>query len=143
VVLVCSFARSPVPRLLRWLPGPPPIWRVPDWLAARMLLGRFSTPAYGKLLGSSLRRVPPPVWRARMRAVLSVDVTAELRKVAVPILYFRASWDRVVPRAATDWVLSNAKDATVVDLDGPHFLLQARPDGAAAHVKAFARRVGL
>jgi pimeloyl-[acyl-carrier protein] methyl ester esterase len=143
VVLVCSFARSPVPRFLRWLPGTPPVWRVPDWLAARMLLGRFSTPAYARLLGSSLRRVPPPVWRARMRAVLSVDVTAELRKVAVPILYLRASWDRVVPRAATDWVLSNAKDATVVDLDGPHFLLQARAAEAAEHVKSFMRRVGV
>jgi hypothetical protein len=39
--------------------------------------------------------------------------------------------------------MSNAKDATLVDLDGPHFLLQARPHEAASHVKAFARRVGV
>jgi pimeloyl-[acyl-carrier protein] methyl ester esterase len=143
VVLVCSFARSPLPRLARFLPFAPPVWRMPKFIAARLLLGRFSTPEYAKLLASSLSRVPPAVWRARLGAVRSVDVTAQLAQVRVPILYFRASFDRIVPRAASDWVLRNAKDATVVDLDGPHFLLQARPREAASHVKTFARRVGL
>jgi pimeloyl-[acyl-carrier protein] methyl ester esterase len=143
VVLVCSFARSPVPPLLRRLPFAPPIWLLPEWLATRMLLGRFATPDYSRLLASSMRKIPPAVWRARLRAVRDVDMTSQLAQIDVPILYLRASWDRVVPRAATDWVLTNAKGVTVVDLDGPHFLLQAQPHEAAAHVKAFARRVGL
>jgi len=137
VVLVASFARSPMP-LARVLPLAPPVWLVPEWLAARMLLGRFSTPEYSKLLASAMKRISPAVWRARLRAVRDVDVTAQLAQVKVPILYLRASWDRVVPRAASDWVLRNATNARVVDLEGPHFLLQARPRDAARHVKAFA-----
>ena len=141
VVLVCSFARSPLPWLSRLLPFAPPVWRMPESIAARLLLGRFSTPEYRRLLASAIKRVPPAVWRARLRAVREVDVTAQLARIRVPILYFRASWDRVVPRAASDWVLRHAKDATPVDLEGPHFLLQARPREAAAQVKKFLGRI--
>ena len=143
VVLVCSFARSPLPWLSRFLPFAPPVWWLPEAIAARMLLGRFSTPEYSRLLASSIKRVTPAVWRSRLRAVKEVDVTAQLARIKVPILYLRASLDRLVPRAASDWVLRHAKDATPVDLEGPHFLLQARPREAAAHVKAFAQRCNL
>jgi pimeloyl-ACP methyl ester carboxylesterase len=142
VVLVCSFARSPLPGFLQFLSGGPPVWRVPEWIAMWMLLGKASTPLHRKLLAAKMHSVPPAVWRARMRAVISADVTSRLREVRVPILYLRALWDRVVPAAAGDWVLRNANDASVVDLEGPHFLLQARPRETAEHVKGFARRVG-
>jgi len=90
VVLVCSFARCPM-RFARFLPFAPPVWRMPQAIAARLLLGPFRTPEYAALLGSSMKRIPSPVWRARLQAVRDVDVTERLREVRVPILYFRAS----------------------------------------------------
>jgi len=141
VVLVCSFARSPLPWFSRLLPFAPPVWRMPQSIVARVLLGRFSTPRYSRLLAASIQKIPPAVWRARLRAVRDVDVTAQLKQIKVPLLYLRASRDRVVPRAASEWLLRNTKDAAVADLDGPHFLLQARPHEAATRVKDFARRI--
>jgi pimeloyl-ACP methyl ester carboxylesterase len=143
VVLVCSFARSPMPlpTSLQRMAVHLPMRAVPAWIAGRMLLGRFSTPDYRDKLSSSIARVRAAVWRARIRAILSVDVIPQLRRIDMPILYLRASEDRVVPPAATDLVVRNAKDLRVADLDGPHFLLQVRPQESAAHVKAFARRL--
>jgi pimeloyl-ACP methyl ester carboxylesterase len=141
VVLVCSFARSPMPLpvFLRPMAVHFPLRRVPAWIAGKMLLGRYSTPGYRDKLSSSIARVRAAVWRARMRAIVSVDVVAQLRRIDVPILYLRASEDRVVPPAAADLVARNARDLRIADLDGPHFLLQVRPRESAERVKAFAR----
>lgn len=143
VVLVCSFARSPapLPAFLQPMAAHFPMRRVPAWIAGRMLLGRYSTPDYRDKLSSSIARIPAAVWRARMRAIVAVDAVPQLRRIDVPILYLRASEDRVVPPAATDLVVRNARDLRIADLDGPHFLLQVRPQESAAHVKAFARRL--
>lgn len=143
VVLVCSFARSPapLPAFLRPMAVHFPLRRVPAWIAGKMLLGRYSTPEYRDKLSSSMARVGAAAWRARMRAVVSVDAIPQLRRIDVPILYLRASEDRVVPPAATDLVVRNAKHPQIADLEGPHFLLQVRPRESAAHVKAFAGRL--
>jgi pimeloyl-ACP methyl ester carboxylesterase len=143
VVLVCSFARSPMrlPAFLRPMAVHFPLQRVPAWIAGKMLLGRYSTPDYRDKLSASIARVRAAVWRARMRAIVSVDVIPQLRRIDVPILYLRASGDGVVPPAAADLVARNARDVRIADLDGPHFLLQVRPRESAEHVKEFARRL--
>jgi len=82
------------------------------------------------------------VWRARLRAVLSVDVTMRLSKVTVPVLYLRATEDRVVPRAASELISLTLPSVRVVEFESPHFMLQAKPAESAAQVQAFARELG-
>jgi pimeloyl-ACP methyl ester carboxylesterase len=100
LVLVCTFARLPVPslvsRLARRFVGLLPLWRAPTSLAARMLLGRFRSEAKESLLRRAIGTVTPEVWKARLKAVLSADETSSLCRIGVPVLYLRASEDRVV-----------------------------------------------
>jgi len=145
VVLVCSFARSPVwvPRWIRPLIGLLPLWLVPLRIATAMLFGRSQSPALRARLRSAIANVRPTVWQARLEAVLSTDVTALLSKVRVPLLYLRAAHDRVVPRSALELISQFFPKLQVIELDCPHFLLQTKPAEAAAQVHAFAREVGI
>jgi pimeloyl-ACP methyl ester carboxylesterase len=74
--------------------------------------------------------------------VLAVDVAELLREVSVPVLYLRAKYDRVVPRSASALIARCLPRLKVIELDGPHFLLQALPGASAAHLHAFADEIG-
>lgn len=142
LILVSSFARNPRPLLapLRPLVGLLPIRRVPIRLLAWPALGRFATPALRARLADVLSRMPPSVVRSRLRAVLEIDVTRLLPKIDVPVLHIRASEDRLVPRSASG-AFSAIPRLRFLEVEGPHFLLQACPSAAAAHVEAFLREM--
>jgi pimeloyl-[acyl-carrier protein] methyl ester esterase len=142
VVLCCSFTRNPRPGLaplrglVNWLPGRPPLAPL-DWFLA----GRFGTPQLREALARSLAQVSPAALRARMTAVIGVDVGPVLPSISVPLLYLRATEDRVVPASASEVMLKEVPRAEVVDLVAPHFLLQTVPKEAAAAVNQFVRKV--
>ena len=100
IVLVCSFAKTPVPGFVGTLLSRLPLWRAPTRLAAAALLGRYSSSAHRARLSSAMDKVSANAWRARLRAVLSVDVISKLKAIKVPLLYLQAAHDRVVPRSA-------------------------------------------
>ncbi|TAK85211.1 MAG: alpha/beta hydrolase [Aquabacterium sp.] len=142
VVLCCTFARCPLPALT-WL-GPLvsvlPVAHAPlaalDWLLA----GRYSSASLRAALRSSLAQVAPEALRARLRAVMQVDVREKLSRVGLPVLCLQAAHDRTVPRAASQLILSLRPQTELVELDAPHFLLQTVPGEAWQVVSAFAQR---
>lgn len=79
----------------------------------------------------------PAVLRARLRAILDVDVSKDLAIIQAPTLYVRARHDRLVPSSAGDHIARLGRKVRLVDLDGPHALLQARPVQAARLVAEF------
>lgn len=139
LVLCCSFARNPVPMLapLRPLVGAFPVSVLPVRLLGLFLLGRFRSSALLGALAKSLALVAASVLRARARAVLAVDVSASLSRIRVPVLYLRASEDRVVSRASSELVASLAQQTKVVEFTAPHFLLQVSPSPVASQVSEF------
>jgi pimeloyl-ACP methyl ester carboxylesterase len=143
LVLCCTFARNPRPAfsILRSLVGVLPVAAAPKGLLGWLLLGRFSTAALRAAFARALLQVSPAALRARVRAVLCVDVSAQLAEADVPVLYLRASRDRVVPAAASRLVAQLNPSTRVVQLEAPHFLLQAAPAEAAQAVRAFMRDV--
>ena len=145
LVLVCSFVNSPlpVPRALQSVTSRFPIERVPVWIAAALLLGRYASRTLRGRLAAAIARVTPAVWRARLRAVLGVDVAAQLRNVEVPVLYLRAINDRIVSGRTSRVIGKLLPNARVVALKGPHFILQAKPVESAACVEAFVRDVSV
>lgn len=146
VVLVCSFAKSPLPALpgaLRRFVASIPFWRAPVAWGAAFLLGRFSSERLRRLMAAAIRPVSAPVWKARLEAVLRVDVTQQLPHIQVPILYLRASEDLVVSRCAAELIVRRCSNATITEIEGPHFLLQTKPREAADAVGEFARNLGL
>lgn len=142
VVLSASFARFPhaslraLAPLVRMLPAN----GAPMSLITRFLLGRWDEPRCRHWLLEAIGGVPPAALKGRVLAALGVDATAALRVLDVPLLYLRASQDRVVGHAASRAVLDLKPDAVVVDVEGPHFLLQVATDACAATIAAFARR---
>lgn len=142
LILCCSFACNPRPglyglrSLVHWLP----IAGAPLGLVSQLLLGRFSTPALRSMLVKSVKQLPAPTLRARLRAVLEVDVTDKLPMISAPVLYLRATRDRLVPPAAAMLVARLRPGTTITDLESPHFLLQSVPSEAAAAVRAFLRK---
>jgi pimeloyl-ACP methyl ester carboxylesterase len=143
VVLCCSFAKNPRPalaplrRFVNVLPSPPPLSVLEYFLS-----GRFKTPALRNALARSLAQVSPAVLRGRMKAVACVNVVENLRSIAVPVFYLRASEDRLVPPAASHLVLDNVLHGKLVELVAPHFLLQTAPREAAELVEKFMREPG-
>jgi pimeloyl-ACP methyl ester carboxylesterase len=83
--------------------------------------------------------VSPAVIKGRQRAVLGVDVSALLAHIDVPV-YLRGSEDRLVLRSTSD-ELAAMPSICFVEVEGPHFLVQAKPSAAAAHVQAFLREI--
>jgi len=139
LVLCCSFARSPRPALavLRPLLAVAPVAALPLALLSFFVLGRFASSALRRSLAESLAQVSPSALRARARAALSADVSASLPCVGVPVLYLRASEDRVVPRSAAQSIVALAPAAKVLEFPAPHFLLQVLPSQAAVAVREF------
>lgn len=139
VILCCSFARSPLPalvplRALLWLL---PVKLIPHSVLNFFLLGRFSTARLRTLLADTLSRVSPAVLRVRAHAALTVDQTAALQAMKVPLLYLRAREDLVVGKSSSQWVLARLPEAQLVEFVAPHFLLQTLPKEAAAIVSEF------
>ncbi len=143
-ILCASFVRTPRRMLRLALPflGLVPPQSVPSALSDFLVMGRFGTPALRQMQLDARRSVSPDAIVARLKGIARVDVSDKLRAADLPTLYMRATEDRLVPRTAGDDFLRLARAGRLVDLEGPHFLLQARPKAAAAEVRRFAEQLG-
>jgi pimeloyl-[acyl-carrier protein] methyl ester esterase len=140
VVLSTSFAANPRPHLARFasLARAVPAQALPVGVFTFWLLGRWTTPKLRADFAQVLGAVDGDVLAERLIACTQVDVGALLPKIAVPLLYLRASRDRLLPQATGARVVAAVKQGRLVDLDGPHCLLQAIPAQAARVVREFA-----
>lgn len=142
VILCCTFVRNPRPNL-RWLRGlaslPAPLPPLP--MMSAMIFGRFTKPKLNVLLRDALLRVQPAVLRARLRAVVSVDMRVQARALEIPVLYLKALSDRLVPPSAAADAEQWCRNMTVEMFDAPHGLLQVVPVQAADTVAQFIERV--
>lgn len=139
LILCCTFVRNPTPAfsvVKRWL-GMLPVSAGFTCLIAPFLLGASSTPALRTALRAAVARVSAPVLRERLRAVLEVDYSTQLRLVSLPVLYLQAAQDRVVPAGAARHIGVLQPHMQLVQFRGPHLLLQAAPAEPALAVLDF------
>jgi pimeloyl-[acyl-carrier protein] methyl ester esterase len=138
VILCGTFARTPFPwlrparRLAVWLP----IKALPRWMRAPLMWGSGCAPPRA---ARAMTGVADAVVRRRIGEVLSVDETQRLASIELPMLILTARRDRIVPRRATRRLLQGAPAAHVMEIDGPHLLLQSRPRECAIRVLRFLR----
>lgn len=143
LVLCCTFVRNPHPALLAIKPLADlvPIKSLPKSLSAMALLGRHATPDLRALLDKALARVSAAALKARLKAVLSVDASSSLSNVTAPVLYLRATEDRLIPRSSADVIRRIQPSTQVTEVPGPHCLLQAASETTAQLLLEFVRRV--
>jgi pimeloyl-ACP methyl ester carboxylesterase len=141
LVLCCTFVRNPKPifSAVKWLAGILPIAHLPTAVLSYFLLGRFATPALREALERALAQVAPAVFRARLKAVLSVDVSSQLDEVRVPVLYLRATRDRLISPSMSLQIARLCPQMKIHAIEGPHCLLQAAPHEAARAIAGFVR----
>ncbi len=145
VVLCCTFARSPSALLTAWhAPAAPAM----AWLAKRAwasgllgsaLFGAYATRSLQQRFDQALRPVAPQVLAQRMRAVARIDVMDRLRTIRLPMLALTAREDRLVRRSAAQAMARARPGLQILDLPGPHGLLQAAPERCAQAILQFCR----
>ncbi len=136
LVRVATFARAPLPRWLRhftgaWLFGRAP----PRAFVRRYFLGPRAEDGLLEQLITVMRAVDPAVMATRVRSVLACDVTDELSRVELPVLYLEGARDRIVGPAASlaEW----NRSIRFVRLDAPHLVLQHEPAECARLIVSF------
>ena len=139
LILCVTFARNPLPVLgsMPWLLPLVPFGLAPMRVISALLLGRFATVPLSEALRATFDEVSTQTFKARLAAVARADMRPALANVHVPVLYLRATEDRLVPRRCADAIARVATQTRIVEIEAPHMLLQVAPDKAAAIVKAF------
>jgi pimeloyl-[acyl-carrier protein] methyl ester esterase len=145
LVLSTTFSQSPLPWLspLASLARIAPVRSLPDALLSWWLLGRWATPQLESMLQSSLQAVKRSILRSRAAGALRINVSSSLKAISTPVLYLRASDDRLLSRAADARIVGALPHAEAAEVVGPHLLLQASPEACAEVVARFASRLGV
>ncbi len=141
VVLAASFATSPVwlPLAALWCRSVIFRWQ-PRFALRALLTGRDAPPELLSELAAALASVSAGVIAFRVRQIAKVDARAALRASTAPLLYLRATHDRLVRRRSLDQIAQVRPDCESVALDAPHFVLQRQPERAAAAIASFIER---
>ncbi|MEJ2441216.1 MAG: hypothetical protein P8Z72_16355 [Gammaproteobacteria bacterium] len=147
LVLCATFVRNPRPHLARLAPillrEPILAHRPQKWLA-RLLVTGFDVP--DTMLEQALEiheLVSPRVIMQRLYDVIHVDVSTILRDCPLPILHLYALHDHLILGRPTREIQQIRPDIESIGIDGPHYLLQARPQGCAVAIEKFLREKGL
>lgn len=134
VLFVASFAEPPRPLLLRlaplcsWLGSV--VRLAPAFLLKHFCLGSDADAEQLKLFREAVATVSPGVLAHRIRLV-AMGASEKPIHMTVPCSYLQASDDKLVPRSAARWFQTHAESCKVESLEGPHFLLQAKPQECA------------
>ena len=142
VIFAGSFAEPPCPLLLAlaslvpW--GGPLVRWAPNFALRRYCLGRNANSQQLALLREALAAVSPEVLVHRL-ALLRTRRPFVRQQFKVPCHYLRANQDRLVPASAADWFQKHFHQCQVETLEGPHFLLQAKPQECAVWIAPIVR----
>lgn len=144
VILCVTFAKNPYPWLgwARPLAACLPVKSLPRWFRAPFMWGAADPNRAPAKLDRATAAVDDAVLRHRIVALLAVDETAALARIELPILVLRASGDHVIPYAAARHMLRTQPRAQHIEIDGPHLLLQTRPEECKAAVTRFMQTLG-
>jgi pimeloyl-ACP methyl ester carboxylesterase len=135
VVMSASFVERPFPGFLAYAPAF--LWSLspPARLLSAILTG--GDRVLSEEIRRTLAKVKGDVLASRAAAALHVDVRAELERYSRPLLYLRATRDRIIHARSAARLRELKPSALVIPIDGPHMLLQSRPTEAWSHIKQF------
>jgi pimeloyl-ACP methyl ester carboxylesterase len=142
LILSTSFAANPRPwlsLLIRRFIGP---WcfrtQIPTWAIRALMTGADAPADLCSTIQDAIKTVSPQVLALRLREVINVNSSGALRNCSVPIFYFNGNEDRLLGKGPLALLSTLRPDMRVIDVPGPHLLLQTAPDICARHIKSIA-----
>jgi pimeloyl-ACP methyl ester carboxylesterase len=123
---VCVCCPTPLPGSLS----------LPTWTIRALLVGVEAPIELCRAIQAAVRIVSAKVLALRLNELKECDATEALLKCSVPIFYLHGTEDRLLGKHALQSLLAARSDMTVIDVPGPHMLLQAAPDACARHIEA-------
>lgn len=146
LIIVAGFVRKPAGSwslLARMVARP---WffglRIPRWVLEHALMGKSAPEALVQEFQQVLKAVSPGVLSGRARAALNCDVTRQLARVNVPLMYVQAAHDRLLSESCVEDFKHIRPDTSIALADGPHLLSQREPQKVADIVAAFVGQLG-
>lgn len=145
LVICAGFARNPARDPFRFAASRlAPLlfrFRLPNFVLQLLLVGRGAAASMLNEVRVAISSVQSEVLSGRLRAVLRCDALAALSQIRVPILYIKATQDRLVPPSCLKEMRQIQPNSEVAIINGPHFILQREPHQAAEVVARFVRQL--
>lgn len=136
IILCASFLSCPHPLVPLWagtlLPSTP--FRL---TAAISKIKGLKEGYWSEESHKAIASVRPEVWAHRLREVIGIDVSCELSRTTLPLLYIQGKKDIVVPGVNFRKVRAIRNDTQRVQIDTTHMVLQTRPQQSAAAIGSF------
>jgi pimeloyl-ACP methyl ester carboxylesterase len=140
LILSTSFASTPRPALAKYFGKLVGTWcfhlPLPTSIIRLFMAGAHAPLALCRAIQESVKSVKPAVMALRLQEVMRRDATAALRNCPVPVFYLNATKDRLLGNGVLNRLTSTKPDMDVIDVPGPHLLLQAAPEICAHQIKA-------
>lgn len=147
LVLSATFVRNPHPHLSRLAPlllRKPILSRRPlKWLARLFVMGVDVSKEVMEAGLEAHQLVSPHVIAQRLYEVIRVDVSAELRECRLPVLHLYALHDHLIMQEPAREIQRIRPDIESIGIDGPHYLLQTRPQQCAEAIEKFLQENGI
>lgn len=112
-------------------------FRPPDFILEYFIVGADAPESLKISVRHAVRSVTARVLAERMRAVLDCNARQEIRQVNVPLLYLRATEDKLVGRDSLDEIKRLHPETISISVRAPHLLLQREPLVAARAITRF------
>jgi pimeloyl-ACP methyl ester carboxylesterase len=140
VVLCASFVQCPVPRILaailRFLGSAVTLTRILRWLVRWYLLGDAEEEVVA-LFYRALEEVSPRVLTHRLSVLLEFDENIAPATLKCPLLYVRATKDRLVGARNFSIVQRRYPEVKLERIESPHLILQAQSEASVRTILLF------
>lgn len=112
---------------------------VPDFLLSFLCGGKPFSKRLVPLFRQIEKLVKPEVMAHRIRMLSDIDASADARRLNQPCCYIQAAQDKIVPTRCVDAFRKYLPDLVLKTVDGPHGILQAKPEECAAIITDFVK----
>lgn len=145
LILSASFAGNPHPWLFRMFG-----WCLGRWcfrlsMPASLIRALLAGPGADVLLVEDVRKTvrisEPSVMLSRLKMIAKANAKDLSWNIAVPFYYLNGTKDHLVGPFALQQMVDQCPDVTVIDVPGPHMLLQREPDVCAEHIRNIAAQL--
>jgi pimeloyl-ACP methyl ester carboxylesterase len=144
VILVATFIQNPLHfnflRFQCFIGAPLFRLPIPRSFIRNLLLGKDAPEILVGEFFDVLNSVNPRILAHRLRLILHANAKQALVKCPVPMLYLRATEDKVIKKRSLDVILRLRPDVESVSINAPHLLLQYAPLKASQVVVDFLQR---